>query len=353
MASHAVRRGLLVALLLALSSVSVNLGAEGPSTEASEAEPETLINQDILDLYELGFSDEVVLEKIQATPSAFEVTVEALAGLKEAGVSEAVIAAMIAAEAREAPATPEEVPEPAPSAAEDPRPMSSKQESAKKSKKKEKKERVQYPIRTVVSMTCSLPSLAPLVETAQFQEYGGIQISVAPLDHRCVEGFRVSVVPAVPTFKERMLGSLQFSGQAKPTRFVEETRTPYLKVTPETLRFTLKISNKLSRVFRGAGIVVQYVVAGKLVAAEQSWYGDLVNSIVPPRMEQEVEIVGPRIATLPEQATFGLFLYDVVTATDEAGNITERHNFEWYFNYFRQSEEREGVQEFSRGWWLE
>ena len=33
----------------------------------------------------------------------------------------------------------------------------------------------------------------------------------------------------------------------------------------------------------------------------------------------------------PDNATIALFLYDIVTATDAAGNPTKRSNFEFFF----------------------
>jgi len=38
------------------------------------------------------------------------------------------------------------------------------------------------------------------------------------------------------------------------------------------------------------------------------------------------------LADLPDKTTIGLFIYDIVTKTDAAGNVTEKQNFEWYYN---------------------
>ena len=37
----------------------------------------------------------------------------------------------------------------------------------------------------------------------------------------------------------------------------------------------------------------------------------------------------------------GLFFYDVVTKTDNAGNVTEKQNFEWFYDYSVQLKEEE------------
>jgi len=76
---------------------------------------------------------------------------------------------------------------------------------------------------------------------------------------------------------------------------------------------------------------VQFQVAGKTLHVDPSGFGDFLNAIVPPRSSQDIDIVGPAIADLPERATIGVFIYDVVTKMDEAGNIQEKQNFEWYY----------------------
>lgn len=50
-----------------------------------------------------------------------------------------------------------------------------------------------------------------------------------------------------------------------------------------------------------------------------------------PRQEMEFEIAGPRVESLPDQTTLGLFFYDVITGTDEAGNPAQKSSFEWFY----------------------
>lgn len=65
-----------------------------------------LTNQDVIDLVSLGFSDEVIIDKIHATDSAeFETSVSALKALQAAKVSDVVIRAMINAHGAAAPAS--------------------------------------------------------------------------------------------------------------------------------------------------------------------------------------------------------------------------------------------------------
>jgi hypothetical protein len=59
--------------------------------------------------------------------------------------------------------------------------------------------------------------------------------------------------------------------------------------------------------------------------------------MIPPRTEEEIEIsCGPASALKGTNGIIGLFVYDVVTKQNEAGVVTEKQNFEWYFNYTMQ-----------------
>ncbi len=52
-------------------------------------------------------------------------------------------------------------------------------------------------------------------------------------------------------------------------------------------------------------------------------------------------IVGPPVGSIPSPCTIGIFLYDVVTKMDQAGNITDKQNYEWYFSYQTQAVDRQ------------
>ena len=59
------------------------------------AQEEVLTNKSVLDMLELGFTSDVIVGKIQTTKSSFDTTVEALKDLKEKGVDNAIIIAMM------------------------------------------------------------------------------------------------------------------------------------------------------------------------------------------------------------------------------------------------------------------
>jgi hypothetical protein len=197
-------------------------------------------------------------------------------------------------------------------------------------KDKKKKE---LPAPTNVKLNVDVPSLAVLEGTEQSQTKGDLRITVSQETFRAEESFRTEQKQVPPP---SFLGIVTMMPCANGV-YVERTQIPGLKVTPERLVFHVHINNQMPRVFRGSGLVVQFNVAGKVVNVDPSGYGDLVNVIIPPRSEQDITIIGPEVSNVPSPSTVGLFFYDVVTKIDQAGNVIEKQNYEWYFSYRTQT----------------
>jgi len=188
---------------------------------------------------------------------------------------------------------------------------------------------------TEVKMAVKMPLLAPLRETNPLQEKGGISISLSPILYQVIQDSVVKDVTVNPSFLEALTAK---DGAV----FFDRTVTPVLGVTPDELRFVIKLNNKLNHVIRGAGTVVSFVINGNQIALSQEHYSELLNAIVVPRGEAQLGISGPKLNAIPDSCTIGLFLYDFVTATDAAGNPTEKQNFEWYYTYKAQTHEQMG-----------
>lgn len=187
-----------------------------------------------------------------------------------------------------------------------------------------------------MAVSCNVPNITPLPETKEAQEKGGVEITIVPATYETTLKERV-ITRQTPPPPLVILVNSQNKGV-----YVEQTRTPYLEPTPKRLKFTIRVNNKLSRVFRGQGSVVQFNIGGKLVPFDHVDYKEFLNGIVPPRNETEFAVYGPPLDMLPEKGTIGIFLYDVVTATDVAGNVTEKQNYEWYFNCEMKRVEQSG-----------
>jgi hypothetical protein len=59
------------------------------------AKPAALSNADVIKLHAAGFSDELIIDKIANTPSAFNLELDDLVALRKEGLSDAVLQAMM------------------------------------------------------------------------------------------------------------------------------------------------------------------------------------------------------------------------------------------------------------------
>lgn len=157
-----------------------------------------------------------------------------------------------------------------------------------------------------VKMSVLKPTLTPLPETKSSQEKGGVEISIAPVSYTVVERSKNTdrvLYERVKTEYDLISGA-QYQ---TPVRVIERTTSSVLGTDPDRVKFQVKVVNKMPRVFRGQGMVVQFNAAGKLQAVDPSAYAELVQMIVPPRNEQTVYIYGPPTQELPASCLLGLF----------------------------------------------
>ncbi|MEO7299229.1 MAG: hypothetical protein ABI042_11715 [Verrucomicrobiota bacterium] len=182
-------------------------------------------------------------------------------------------------------------------------------------------------------ISCQVPTLAAVEGTKEAQEKGGVEISIVPALYKGVQKEKKTVEQVKPPFAALILVPSETQNSQV---YVRESTIPYMETEPSRLQFTVRVNNKLSRVFRGQGSVVQFNVGGKLIPFDKVDYKEFLNGIVPPRNETEFTIYGPTLDLVQNKGTVGIFLYDVVTATDVAGNVTEKQNYEWYFSYTTQ-----------------
>lgn len=184
-----------------------------------------------------------------------------------------------------------------------------------------------------VAITAKVPVIVALPETKEAQEKGGVEIAVVPVAYHAVKKETTTTKAVAPNFGETLGASIATGGKSQNLVLVERTTVSRLAIDPPRLAFTVRINNKLNRVFRGQGSVVQINVDGKMLSFDRVDYKPFTNGIVPPRNEASVSISADAFGLLPEKGTIGIFLYDVVTATDVAGNTTEKQNYEWFFTY--------------------
>jgi len=193
-------------------------------------------------------------------------------------------------------------------------------------------------------LVCFLPIITPLPETKITQAKGGISISVSPVEYSTtleIKRTETEVQPPLFSFSSK-----------KATRYVEIVTKPVAAIIPDNLRFKISINNLLPRVFRGAGAVFQFTAGGKVLPMGVENYSEFLDVIIPPRQQAEISIFGVSLSQMPaEKTTLGIFIYDVVTKVDQAGNILEKQNFEWFFDFSTEKKEGFGPPTLvERGW---
>jgi hypothetical protein len=178
-----------------------------------------------------------------------------------------------------------------------------------------------------------VPEVTPLSQTASTQRQGGVSITVASarFDTATHAECSYDFARGLAVFEAPPPGaSLQTDQQ------FSETSRAIVGVNHPTLAFLVTIRNNMARVFRGAGALVEFKVDSHVEAVEKQNYTEFLNALLPPGSESQLTISGPPLTTLRDGTTVGVFLYDVVTAIDGAGNVTKRENFEWYFRVTRR-----------------
>lgn len=176
--------------------------------------------------------------------------------------------------------------------------------------------------------TVKVPVLRASDPSQETQEKDGIRVVAT------IEPFTVR---RVSRKEYRSVPQLISIGAGRP---VDRRETTSPVVEPEALRIKLRIANRLGRIVRLAGAVVSFQVSGRTIAVPQERMASFLSGIVLPRQENEFDLTGPDLAQLVgpnfdrlpgDTASVALLLYDVVTATDAAGNPTKRSNFEIYY----------------------
>jgi hypothetical protein len=184
-------------------------------------------------------------------------------------------------------------------------------------------------------ISCTIPKIEVIADkvNTETQTKGGLDITVVPALYKAVRVDKTTTRQV-----EANIGvQISLIGQdLKNKVYVEQVTTTSLKCQPARLEFTVKIHNQLNRVFHGQGAVVQFNVDGTLIPFNNTDYKEFSGGIVPPLNDGDLKIIGPPLDTLKDKGTITIFLYDVVTATDTAGNTTEKQNYTWDFSYTTQ-----------------
>ena len=183
------------------------------------------------------------------------------------------------------------------------------------------------PPKQMATRSVTVPEVVPQPETQIKQDKSGLSISVTPVPY--------DVKRDPDAFK--LTGAAQNQNDPNMYRMTWQP-DPQLLLEPDRLAFKVQINNQMNRVFRGAGTVVQFVIDAQTAAVDSDNYASLTGAMIAPRQFETLEIYGPPLSRLEDGDQIGVFFYDVVTEVDQAGNVVDKANFEWYFTYKQDGE---------------
>jgi len=171
-----------------------------------------------------------------------------------------------------------------------------------------------------ITVSYKLPVIKPTGKTTQTQIKGSTTISIS----------------IVPFEASRSVKQNRTVGYADPTKpgydIYEVTNIPYYAVSPEAIRFKMRISNSNEDVpLELSKITFALFIDGTVwdfpEKYEKTWEKGLVSSVSP----KEYIIDGPQLAGLYSAKEIMLNLSGVPTDYDKGGYVTQKEKFVWYF----------------------
>lgn len=195
-------------------------------------------------------------------------------------------------------------------------------------------------------ITCRLPKIdiRPEQANTEIQSKGGLEITVTPALYKPVIKENTTLNQVQPNLGEALAMNAQ-------TQLVaEQTTTSRLEPDPNRLVFMVNIRNGLNHVFHGQGSEAQFNVDGRLIPTDKNNtdYTQLSAGLVPPLDDIQLAIKGPSLGLLKDNGNVSIFLYDLPTGTDPAGNVTNREQFTWDFSYTMQDVTNTAVSSITR-----
>lgn len=172
-----------------------------------------------------------------------------------------------------------------------------------------------------VTVSYKLPIIKPTGKTTQEQIKGSTSIAI-------------SIIPFEASRNIKSSKSVFYADPSKPGYDIfEVSNTPEYIVTPEVIRFKMKVSNSNEDVpLELSKITFALFIDGTVwdfpEKYEKTWEKGLVSSVSP----KEFIIDGPQLAGLYSAKDIMLNLSGVPTDYDKGGYVTKKEKFVWYFN---------------------
>ena len=178
-----------------------------------------------------------------------------------------------------------------------------------------------------IKVSYNLPSIQATGKSIQSQTKGGVIISVEVVPFEVKRMLKQT--PPEVTYKD--------PNKADCDNF-ETSFTPYYEVKANTpngdfdnVMFKIRIKNNEQVPLRLSEIGVAIQADGTQFSFPSGYLDEWNKGMIMTGYEKEYYIRGPQLAGLSSSQIFYIFLNGVPTSFDNAGNVTKKNNFEWYF----------------------
>lgn len=104
---------------------------------------------------------------------------------------------------------------------------------------------------------------------------------------------------------------------------------PSYSLTPESIQLKLTINNNQSRVLKLRDCAIVMIVDNLQYSIPQENMTQWENSNIISGFSTVINLTGPQLSTLTRPKSIEVFINDVPTSFDQAGNVLRRDNFEW------------------------
>lgn len=171
-----------------------------------------------------------------------------------------------------------------------------------------------------IKVSYNLPIIKPTGKTIQSQTKGGVVITAEVIPFK-----------AVRTVKKGNQ-EVAYKDVNKPGFDIFETpNTPEYQITPENISFKIRIRNNEQVPLKLSDIGFAIIIDGTQWSFPTGYLDDWNKGMVLTGFEKEYIVRGPQLAGLYSAQVVYILLNGVPTSYDEAGSVTKKNNFEWYF----------------------
>lgn len=170
-----------------------------------------------------------------------------------------------------------------------------------------------------IAVSYKLPVIKATGKTTQSQTKGGVVIST-------------EIVPFSATRNVRQARVVTYADPNQPGYDnYEVSNTPDYKVSPENIQFIIRIRNNEQVPLKLSDVGFAIIIDGTQWSFPSGYLDDWNKGLILTGFEKEYTITGPQLDGLYNAQVVYMLLNGVPVSHNDAGVVTKKSNFEWYF----------------------